>query len=72
MTAAVWSTPPDKCSLDFPARTLVRESYETLEALIHNRKDPIHAQPPSSAAHRQAVLANYQGRQVRRSNRLGV
>lgn len=24
MTAAIWSTPPDKCSLDFPARTLVR------------------------------------------------
>jgi len=24
MTAAVWSTPPDKCSLDFPARTLIR------------------------------------------------
>lgn len=24
MTAAIWSTPPDKCSLDFPARTLLR------------------------------------------------
>ncbi|KAH9936220.1 FAD/NAD(P)-binding domain-containing protein [Fomitopsis serialis] len=24
MTAAIWSTPPDKCSLDFPARTLVQ------------------------------------------------
>ena len=24
MTAAVWSTSPDKCSLDFPAVTLVR------------------------------------------------
>lgn len=23
MTAAIWSTPPDKCALDFPARTLV-------------------------------------------------
>ena len=24
MTAAIWSTSPDKCSLDFPAATLVR------------------------------------------------
>ncbi|KAI0927052.1 hypothetical protein AcV5_007691 [Taiwanofungus camphoratus] len=24
MTAAIWSTPPDKCSLDFPARTLIQ------------------------------------------------
>ncbi len=24
MTAAVWSTSPDKCSLDFPAVTLIR------------------------------------------------
>lgn len=27
MTAAIWSTPPDKCSLDFPARTLLRFMY---------------------------------------------
>lgn len=24
MTAAIWSTPPDKCATDFPARTLIR------------------------------------------------
>ncbi|KAJ3731034.1 FAD/NAD(P)-binding domain-containing protein [Lentinula guzmanii] len=24
MTAAIWSTPPDKCALDFPARTLMQ------------------------------------------------
>lgn len=24
MTAAIWSTPPDKAALDFPARTLIR------------------------------------------------
>ncbi|GJE88773.1 hypothetical protein PsYK624_048590 [Phanerochaete sordida] len=24
MTAAIWSTPPDKCALDFPAQTLIR------------------------------------------------
>ncbi|KAF7309884.1 Amino-oxidase domain-containing protein [Mycena indigotica] len=24
MTACIWSTPPDKCALDFPARTLVQ------------------------------------------------
>lgn len=27
MTAAVWSTSPDKCSLEFPAITLVRFMY---------------------------------------------
>ena len=27
MTAAIWSTPPDKCALDFPAYTLVRCSW---------------------------------------------
>jgi predicted NAD/FAD-binding protein len=29
MTAAVWSTSPDKCSLEFPAVTLVRFLYGT-------------------------------------------
>ncbi|KAF9465349.1 hypothetical protein BDZ94DRAFT_1320407 [Collybia nuda] len=24
MTAAIWSTPPDKCTMDFPARTLIQ------------------------------------------------
>ncbi|KAI0771412.1 hypothetical protein BC629DRAFT_1641522 [Irpex lacteus] len=24
MTSAIWSTPPDKCALDFPAKTLIR------------------------------------------------
>ncbi|EED79173.1 predicted protein, partial [Postia placenta Mad-698-R] len=27
MTAAIWSTPPDKCTLDFPARTLIQFMY---------------------------------------------
>ncbi|KAF8158029.1 amine oxidase [Crassisporium funariophilum] len=27
MTAAIWSTPPDKCFLDFPARTLIQFLY---------------------------------------------
>jgi predicted NAD/FAD-binding protein len=27
MTAAVWSTPPDVCALDFPAKTLIRFMY---------------------------------------------
>jgi predicted NAD/FAD-binding protein len=27
MTAAVWSTPPDVCSIDFPAKTLIRFLY---------------------------------------------
>jgi predicted NAD/FAD-binding protein len=27
MTASVWSTSPDKCSLQFPARTLIRFLY---------------------------------------------
>jgi len=29
MTAAVWSTDPDKCALEFPATTLVRFLYES-------------------------------------------
>lgn len=31
MTAAVWSTSPDKCSLEFPAVTLVRFMYVCFE-----------------------------------------
>lgn len=31
MTAAVWSTSPDKCSLQFPAVTLVRFLYVSLD-----------------------------------------
>jgi predicted NAD/FAD-binding protein len=27
MTAAVWSTPPDLCATDFPAKTLIRFMY---------------------------------------------
>ncbi|KAF8490829.1 hypothetical protein F5888DRAFT_1637936 [Russula emetica] len=27
MTAAVWSTPPDICAIDFPAKTLIRVMY---------------------------------------------
>ncbi|KAF8482445.1 amine oxidase [Russula ochroleuca] len=27
MTAAVWSTPPDVCAIDFPAKTLIRFMY---------------------------------------------
>lgn len=29
MTAAVWSTSPDKCALDFPVATLIRFMYGT-------------------------------------------
>lgn len=34
MTAAVWSTSPDKCTLDFPAVTLVRFMYVRIRCQI--------------------------------------
>ena len=37
MTAAIWSTPPGKCFLDFPARTLV--SHETALANCSSDSD---------------------------------
>ncbi|QIW97679.1 hypothetical protein AMS68_003197 [Peltaster fructicola] len=40
MTAAVWSTSPDKCSLDFPALTLVRFMWN------HHLLTTIAARPP--------------------------
>ncbi len=44
MTAAIWSTPPDKCFDDFPARTLVRlplfASFRSLKKIV----DRIHVQ----------------------------
>ena len=40
MTAAVWSTSPDKCSLEFPANTLVRILYNHhLFSTIASRSD---------------------------------
>jgi predicted NAD/FAD-binding protein len=33
MTAAVWSTSPDKCSLGFPAKTLVRSYHKAASML---------------------------------------
>ena len=34
MTAAVWSTSPDKCSLEFPAVTLVRFLYVLIRLIF--------------------------------------
>ena len=35
MTAAIWSTPPGDCLLDFPARTLVRPTVGPLLPIFH-------------------------------------
>lgn len=40
MTAAVWSTPPDKCALEFPALTLVRFMWN------HHLLSTLSARPP--------------------------
>ena len=72
MTAAIWSTPPDKCALDFPARTLVNKMvvfcqvYGTKQLLSEG---PIHAQPSPIATHRKAFMVDDTRRQVRLSNR---
>lgn len=34
MTAAIWSTPPDKCALDFPARTLVSPFFSLVKQYV--------------------------------------
>nr|CAG8562463.1 12690_t:CDS:2 [Entrophospora candida] len=39
MTAAIWSTPPDKCSLDFPALTLIQFMHNhCLLQILHRIK----------------------------------
>ena len=55
MTAAIWSTPPDKCALDFPARTLVGIDHRTHgRSPFHPRSssDSVHAQPSSPPDYR--------------------
>ncbi|ORY07715.1 FAD/NAD(P)-binding domain-containing protein [Basidiobolus meristosporus CBS 931.73] len=37
MTAAIWSTPPDKCSLEFPAYTLIKFMHNHCLLQITNR-----------------------------------
>jgi len=37
MTAAIWSTPPEKCFDDFPARTLVRIARSALRSHSYSR-----------------------------------
>ena len=68
MTAAIWSTPPDKCTMDFPAQTLVRTSV--LSSLMisfspQSRVDPISAQSSSLASYRKTFLAHNSRREVR-------
>lgn len=66
MTAAVWSTPPDKCALDFPARTLVSNILCFLIAASFNTLlDPVHAQSSPPSNFRKAILAHDQRRKVR-------
>ncbi|KAJ3509469.1 hypothetical protein NLJ89_g5206 [Agrocybe chaxingu] len=64
MTAAIWSTPPDKCFLDFPARTLIQFLYNhhllqitgkpawlTIHGGSHKYVDRILHKLPSSQLH---------------------
>ncbi|KAF9562079.1 FAD/NAD(P)-binding domain-containing protein [Agrocybe pediades] len=64
MVAAIWSTPPDKCSLDFPARTLIqfmynhhliqitgRPSWLTIKGGSHNYVSRIVSQVPKGQLH---------------------
>ncbi|KAL1921234.1 uncharacterized protein VTP21DRAFT_10950 [Calcarisporiella thermophila] len=37
MTAAIWSTPPDKCAMDFPAYTLIRFMHNHCLMQVANR-----------------------------------
>ncbi|CAB4380411.1 unnamed protein product [Rhizophagus irregularis] len=37
MTAAIWSTPPDKCALDFPALTLIQFMHNHFFLQVMNR-----------------------------------
>ncbi|KAF9472116.1 FAD/NAD(P)-binding domain-containing protein [Pholiota conissans] len=64
MTAAIWSTPPDDCSLDFPARTLIQFMYNhnllqvtgkpswlTIQGGSHNYVKKILSELPSENLH---------------------
>jgi len=70
MTAAIWSTPPDKCAMDFPARTLVRayvihvtrDSHLTLNCV--SLTDSIFEQPSPTSNHRKAFVAYHQRGEV--------
>ena len=59
MTAAVWSTPPDKCALEFPALTLVRFMWN------HHLLSTFSARPPwltiqgGSRRYIEAILAYF-------------
>ena len=64
MTAAVWSTSPDKCSLDFPAVTLVRFMWN------HHLLTTVSARPTwmtirdGSQQYIDAVMADFPSEQV--------
>jgi len=64
MTAAIWSTPPDKCFLDFPARTLIqflynhhllqitgKPSWLTIQGGSHNYVNKILSKLPAEQLH---------------------
>ncbi|RXW18171.1 hypothetical protein EST38_g7683 [Candolleomyces aberdarensis] len=64
MTAAIWSTPPGKCFLDFPARTLIQFMYNhhllqiigkpswlTIEGGSHNYVNKILSKLPETQLH---------------------
>ncbi|PBK63091.1 FAD/NAD(P)-binding domain-containing protein [Armillaria solidipes] len=69
MTAAIWSTPPDKCALDFPARTLIqfmhnhhllqltgKPSWLTFKDGSHAYVNAILSKLPSSQLHLPAAV----------------
>lgn len=72
MTAAIWSTPPDKCALDFPAYTLVGVTSlaSRLASMLTSYvypclvPDTIHAQSSPATDHRQTKMAYPPWRQV--------
>lgn len=59
MTAAVWSTSPDKCSLDFPAVTLVRFMWNHHLLNTISTRAPWMTIPGCSQQYIDAVLAKF-------------
>ncbi|KAI9724226.1 MAG: hypothetical protein M1828_003971 [Chrysothrix sp. TS-e1954] len=59
MTAAVWSTDPDKCSLDFPAVTLVRFMWNHHLLTTVARRPPWMTIPGGSRQYIDAVMKDF-------------
>jgi len=59
MTAAVWSTSPDKCSLDFPAKTLIRFMWNHHLLTTLAERPPWLTIPGGSQRYIDAIVAQY-------------